>query len=132
MSIDGTYAWMSPEMIKSQPVSSSTDAWSYGVCLWEMLTRERPFAGFSDFQIQFVVAEEGRRLAIPTACPADLSALLVECWQQDPSRRPPFKEIIRRLEAMQANDELTANTANFLRNRDQWLAEIRIEVEQLR
>jgi serine/threonine protein kinase len=40
-------------------VSESCDMWSYGVVLWELLTREVPFKGFEGFQVCWLVIEKG-------------------------------------------------------------------------
>lgn len=91
MSVAGTYAWMSPEVIQSQPVCEATDTWSYAVVLWELLTREVPFHGLNDFRIAWMVCEEGVRLPIPASCPKPFATLMRDCWAYEPSRRPDFK-----------------------------------------
>jgi sterile alpha motif and leucine zipper-containing kinase AZK len=48
---------MSPELIQSKPANQSTDVWSYGVVLWELITGEVPFKGIEEFQIAFLVVE---------------------------------------------------------------------------
>jgi serine/threonine-protein kinase len=41
----GTPAYMSPEQWRGQPVTASTDLYTCGVLLYELLTGEKPFAG---------------------------------------------------------------------------------------
>ena len=43
MTVIGSAAWMAPELIRSEPCSEKVDIWSFGVCLWELLTREEPY-----------------------------------------------------------------------------------------
>ena len=40
MSFAGTVAWMAPEIIRNEPCNEKVDIWSFGVCLWELLTCE--------------------------------------------------------------------------------------------
>ncbi|MBN3282311.1 M3K20 kinase, partial [Polyodon spathula] len=58
MSLVGTFPWMAPEVIQSLPVSEMCDTYSYGVVLWEMLTREIPFKGLEGLQVAWLVVEK--------------------------------------------------------------------------
>ncbi len=68
----GTYAWMAPEVIKNQTCSKASDVWSYGVLLWELLTRQTPYKGFDHMTVAYKVAMNTVRLPIPKECPDDL------------------------------------------------------------
>ncbi len=58
MTMAGTFPWMAPEVILGEPVSEKCDTFSYGVVLWELLTREVPFKGVDGIQVAWAVVEK--------------------------------------------------------------------------
>ncbi|XP_059200455.1 mitogen-activated protein kinase kinase kinase 20-like [Centropristis striata] len=132
MTVVGTFPWMAPEVIQSLPVSETCDTYSYGVVLWEMLTREVPFKGFEGLQVAWLVVEKQERLTIPTSCPASFAELMRKCWQADPKERPQFKQVMVTLETMANDSRLPDQCNSFLHNKDQWRCEIESTLERLR
>uniref|UniRef100_A0A3P8TG27 Protein kinase domain-containing protein n=1 Tax=Amphiprion percula TaxID=161767 RepID=A0A3P8TG27_AMPPE len=132
MTVVGTFPWMAPEVIQSLPVSETCDTYSYGVVLWEMLTREVPFKGFEGLQVAWLVVEKQERLTIPTSCPASFAELMRKCWQADPKERPHFKQVLVTLETMANDSRLPDQCNSFLHNKDQWRCEIESTLERLR
>jgi len=47
----GTPAWMAPEILASQNYDEKVDVYSFGIVLWELLTRSAPFDGVNPFLI---------------------------------------------------------------------------------
>ncbi|KAL6104394.1 map3k20 [Pungitius sinensis] len=132
MTVVGTFPWMAPEVIQSLPVSETCDTYSYGVVLWEMLTREVPFKGFEGLQVAWLVVEKQERLTIPTSCPGSFAELMRKCWQADPKERPQFKQVLVNLETMANDSRLPDQCNSFLHNKDQWRCEIESTLERLR
>ncbi|TWW72686.1 protein kinase Npk [Takifugu flavidus] len=132
MTVVGTFPWMAPEVIQSLPVSETCDTYSYGVVLWEMLTREVPFKGFEGLQVAWLVVEKQERLTVPTSCPASFAELMKKCWQADPKERPQFKQVLVTLETMANDSRLPDQCNSFLHNKDQWRCEIESTLERLR
>ncbi|XP_071691409.1 serine/threonine-protein kinase STY46 [Rutidosis leptorrhynchoides] len=90
----GTYRWMAPEVIEHKPYDHKADVFSFGVVLWELLTGKIPYDYLTPLQAAVGVVQKGLRPTIPKSTPPKLAELLVKCWQQDPSLRPDFSEII--------------------------------------
>ncbi|XP_060683285.1 mitogen-activated protein kinase kinase kinase 20-like isoform X1 [Hemiscyllium ocellatum] len=132
MSLVGTFPWMAPEVIQSLPVAETCDTFSYGVVLWEMLTREIPFNGLEGLQVAWLVVEKNERLTIPKGCPASFAELLHQCWETDPKKRPSFKQVLGILEIMSHDSKLPDQCNSFLHNKAQWRCEIEATLERLK
>jgi len=96
----GDAKWRAPEHIKEKNnYTIKSDVFSYGVLLWELLTRKEPYVDEA-----WGVAEIlrnvrlGYRLKIPSTCPPMLKELITKCWAQNPEDRPDFDGVITTLE----------------------------------
>uniref|UniRef100_F1KTA7 Mitogen-activated protein kinase kinase kinase MLT n=1 Tax=Ascaris suum TaxID=6253 RepID=F1KTA7_ASCSU len=128
----GTAAWMSPEIINQKDgITTATDVWSYAVVLWEMISREVPYKGLTEFRIYSMIAQQGVTLVIPEKCPSALSNLMKNCWKVDPKDRYDMRQIISSLESMQVNRELSEECGLFLKRKDEWMCEIEKQLQEL-
>ncbi|OCT63608.1 mitogen-activated protein kinase kinase kinase 20 L homeolog isoform X1 [Xenopus laevis] len=132
MSLVGTFPWMAPEVIQSLPVSETCDTYSYGVVLWEMLTREVPFKGLEGLQVAWLVVEKNERLTIPSSCPRSFAELMHQCWEAESKKRPSFKQILSNLESMSNDSKLPDQCNSFLHNKAEWRCEIEETLERLK
>ena len=96
-SMCGTPAHMAPEIIEMRPFNEKVDVYAFAVYLWELLTRKPPHPGLGFTQIGQKTAANARP-EIPAYCPPKFRSLIEACWEQSPTRRPPFSEIILLIE----------------------------------
>ncbi|CAH8590745.1 unnamed protein product [Dicrocoelium dendriticum] len=90
-------AWYAPECIHDSQFTSASDAWAYGVTLWEMFTYGfTPWVGLSGHQIMEAVdSPQCARLDQPDACPdAIYDAVMRTCWSHEPEARPTFNQLL--------------------------------------
>uniref|UniRef100_A0A672M3U7 Tyrosine-protein kinase n=1 Tax=Sinocyclocheilus grahami TaxID=75366 RepID=A0A672M3U7_SINGR len=85
--------WYAPESLTESKFSVASDIWSFGVVLYELFTYSdklcspptvRITAPLCDFLFCFF-----------SAC---MCEIMQECWDNDPSLRPPFKELALRVD----------------------------------
>jgi len=88
----GSYRYMSPQVIRHESYSSNADVYSFGLVLWQVITRDVPFATMTPIQAAYAVAE-GRRPEIPATVPRRLQEIIIACWDQDAHKRPSFTYI---------------------------------------
>ncbi|KAM0055159.1 putative dual-specificity kinase TKL-Pl-4 family [Helianthus debilis subsp. tardiflorus] len=96
----GTYRWMAPEVIEHRPYDHKADVFSFGVVLWELLTGEVPYTCLSPLQAAVGVVQQGLRPPIPKQTHPKLIELLESCWQQNPTLRPNFTDILDKLKRL--------------------------------
>uniref|UniRef100_A0AAY4BGG4 Ephrin type-A receptor 7 n=1 Tax=Denticeps clupeoides TaxID=299321 RepID=A0AAY4BGG4_9TELE len=95
--------WTATEAIQYRKFTSSSDVWSYGIVMWEVMSYgERPYWDMSNQDVIKAI-EEGYRLPAPMDCPPGLHQLMLDCWQKDRADRPKFDQIVGILDKMIRN-----------------------------
>uniref|UniRef100_A0A8C7HHB3 receptor protein-tyrosine kinase n=1 Tax=Oncorhynchus kisutch TaxID=8019 RepID=A0A8C7HHB3_ONCKI len=95
--------WTAPEAISYRKFSSASDAWSYGIVMWEVMSYgERPYWEMSNQDVILSI-EEGYRLPAPMGCPVVLHQLMLHCWQKERSQRPKFTDVVSFLDKLIRN-----------------------------
>lgn len=96
--------WLAPEILAGGRATASSDVFSFGIILWELLSWDIPWASSNVFLVPGLVTA-GRRLALPPrdALPGPASAdwpglgayiaLMERCWAQEPGARPSMAEV---------------------------------------
>jgi len=102
----GTLHYMSPEQLEELPVTASSDLYSLGIVLYEMLAGQRPFSGRSTMEI--IRAHYGQepppfQAEVARAIPPQLGQLVFALLRKNPSTRPPsalavHAQLVRMLE----------------------------------
>src|SRR5213595_837164 len=108
-SILGTVRYMSPEQACGEHVDQSTDIWSLGVVLYEMLTGYAPFTGDTSQDVMFSILEKEPPplMHYIARAPAELQQIISKTLRQDRGQRyrsahellNALKELRRKLEA---------------------------------
>uniref|UniRef100_A0A672YST5 receptor protein-tyrosine kinase n=1 Tax=Sphaeramia orbicularis TaxID=375764 RepID=A0A672YST5_9TELE len=92
--------WMALESLQTHKFTTKSDVWSFGVLLWELMTRGAPpYSDVNSFDIT-VFLLQGRRLLQPEFCPDALYTVMIECWHPKPERRPSFSELVSRISSI--------------------------------
>lgn len=86
--------WMALESLSSNVYTAKSDVWSYGVVLWELMTRGDVPYGNLDNSLLTAILRKGKRLDKPDLCPDGMYRLMQMCWDCKPEQRPTFATII--------------------------------------
>jgi len=115
--------WIAPEALRTLDSEIQDfrvcDVYSFGMVLFEIITRQLPFEGLHAMQVGirvffffFFLANclfscdfmqiclENLRPTIPEFVPRHLTQLLTLCWQEESARRPKMSQILAILEKL--------------------------------
>jgi serine/threonine protein kinase len=80
--------------------SAASDVWSFGVLCWEIVTLgSTPYPGMSGPEVMTFV-QKGCRMPKPPNTTDAIYAIMKDCWQQFPPKRPQFSLLRHRLVAI--------------------------------
>ncbi|NWQ93976.1 RON protein, partial [Burhinus bistriatus] len=97
--------WMALESLQTQKFTTKSDVWSFGVLMWELLTRgASPYPGVDPYDMARYLLR-GRRLPQPHHCPDTLYRVMLSCWAPAPEERPSFTGLVGELERVLATLE---------------------------
>jgi len=102
----GTPTHVAPEIIRKDTYTTKADVYSFGVCLWEMVTRDEVYPNIAPFQIIVSVATKNLRPVIPTDISKELAELIQRCWDDNPKERYDFKDLVEVFEEMKCPEPL--------------------------
>jgi serine/threonine protein kinase len=93
----GSPVYMAPEVLSQKPYGPKADVYSFGIVLWELITNQVPYQAEGFVTLEEVyqhVVIDGKRPPIPPRCPPTLAALIKQCLEYDPEKRPTFQQIL--------------------------------------
>ncbi|MCB1926021.1 MAG: serine/threonine protein kinase [Gammaproteobacteria bacterium] len=99
--LQGTLCYMSPEQIRRDPnISFSTDIYSLGSVLYEVLTGRTPFSGDTSYEIMDKVQNQAPASPSTIAkfkVPKILEQLCMKCLHKDAADRPASMDVFLRV-----------------------------------
>eukprot|EP00040_Diaphanoeca_grandis_P034701 m.216423 g.216423 ORF g.216423 m.216423 type:complete len:1123 (+) comp33207_c7_seq3:167-3535(+) len=108
----GSLLWMAPEVLRGEKISSrdgaAIDIYSFGVVMWEIWARARPWDEVEGDGIQFTaklteLVGQGQRPQLPQNCedaPRGYATMMEQCWSTSPDDRPSFAVTLEHLESI--------------------------------
>ncbi|CAJ1086437.1 tyrosine-protein kinase receptor TYRO3-like isoform X1 [Xyrichtys novacula] len=108
--------WMSMESLSESVYSTKSDVWSFGVTMWEILSRgQTPYPGVHNHELLDLL-RTGFRLKPPPEGNLKLYDVMKSCWEEDPALRPDFGDLVQTLrDVMSELPELEAcEEANYI------------------
>uniref|UniRef100_A0A3Q2Q4W7 Tyrosine-protein kinase n=1 Tax=Fundulus heteroclitus TaxID=8078 RepID=A0A3Q2Q4W7_FUNHE len=110
---DSPVYWYAIECLKELKFSFASDIWSFGVTLYEILTRcdhrQSPPTKFIEMTGEreenmtvmklIRLLEKNQRLPCPRDCPHEVKLLMDQCWNADPDSRPTFSKLTEKFES---------------------------------
>jgi len=91
----GTTYWMAPEVFMKNKYTEACDIFSFGITVWEITARRKPFSGSrytSTFAVMWAISSN-KRPPLLAGCPPILEKLITKCWSQEPGERPQMSRV---------------------------------------
>jgi len=106
----GNPFWCAPEVLLGGEADYSSDVWSLGICLMEMLFFQLPFAsGFGGYEVatQYIwrLCQDRMIPEVPDWVDEDVRNTIVACLNFNPDERPKPKELLNTIKELEIEFE---------------------------
>jgi len=108
------WQWVAPEVLAGQDYDTSSDVFSFGVVLWEIMTGHFPYDEFTEVdgyfkqvhddtrildehEVKLAVVQNDLRPTVPTDLPSDVADCMRACWRASTLRRPTMASVCQTL-----------------------------------
>lgn len=93
--VKGTFPYIAPEIVAKRPYNELSDVYSYGMVIWNILTRKHPAHLLSKKEKEEMALTQVYQPEIPHWCPQEFVNLIKNCWLENPVDRFSFNQITR-------------------------------------
>lgn len=85
--------WTAPEAANFSKFTIKSDVWSFGIVLYEIITKGgTPYPDMNNQEVLDRI-EKGYRMPQPQNCETKYYGIMVKCWNKDPNKRPTFEAL---------------------------------------
>lgn len=123
----GTPYWMAPELLrKESDNTTASDAYSFGIILFEAYTRKVPYDGEDYDDVIKLVADKEvqKRPPLPEKAPPQIQSIMTECFADNPNERPIFDELDVRLQRLTVESADVTDTIRSHRKADPFSSQL--------
>ncbi|KAH0788959.1 TKL family protein kinase [Histomonas meleagridis] len=89
----GSPVYMAPELLKGEEYNSSTDVYSYGILMCEVISGVPAYEDVRTMGELVMKVSQGVRPNIPGNVPKEFVGLMESCWNEFPENRPRFRDV---------------------------------------
>ena len=86
--------WLAPEILRNEEYTEKADVYSYGVVLWEIVSRKDFFGEIKNTSMIESKILKGERPPIPDNIPQIFKNVISGCWASESDDRPSFQQIL--------------------------------------
>ncbi|KAJ8033799.1 Tyrosine-protein kinase Src42A [Holothuria leucospilota] len=105
--------WTAPEALQNRTYTEKSDVWSYSIFLTELVTGgDEPYKDIGVGKIIQRVEQGYRMPQSELNCSEGIYTIMASCWQKDPSDRPNFETIFKKVQLLY-NDNMEAHFSNY-------------------
>ncbi|XP_034098466.1 putative mitogen-activated protein kinase kinase kinase 7-like isoform X1 [Drosophila albomicans] len=99
----GEFYYMAPEIVEVSKYTEKCDVYSFGIILWEVMSRKKPFYNLENKTSYFILNKviEGLRPDVNDLNDvngiqnsAQIKMWITNCWDADPEKRPTMHELM--------------------------------------